>query len=69
VKATIEGLQSLKRPEDVAKLRGKTVAEVLGLEQRPQGESNGDAARSGGAGDARPDGGAEPVQAGGEQSA
>jgi small subunit ribosomal protein S5 len=73
VKATIEGLQSLKRPEDVAKLRGKTVAEVLGLEQRPQGESNGDAAQSAGAGDAQPDGASEtasePVQAGGEQSA
>jgi len=59
VKATIEGLQSLKRPEDVAALRGKTVAEVLGLEQRPKGESNGNASETS----------AEPVQAGGEQSA
>jgi small subunit ribosomal protein S5 len=32
VKATVQGLQSLKRPSDVAALRGKTVAEVLGLE-------------------------------------
>ena len=31
VKATVEGLRSLKRPEDVAALRGKTVAHVLGL--------------------------------------
>ena len=31
VKATVEGLRSLRRPEDVAALRGKTVAEVLGL--------------------------------------
>jgi small subunit ribosomal protein S5 len=30
VHATIAGLKSLKRPEEVAKLRGKTVAEVLG---------------------------------------
>jgi small subunit ribosomal protein S5 len=31
VKATVQGLQSLKRPSDVAALRGKTVNEVLGL--------------------------------------
>jgi small subunit ribosomal protein S5 len=31
VKATMAGLRSLRRPEEVAKLRGKTVAEVLGL--------------------------------------
>ncbi len=30
VHATIAGLKSLKRPEEIAKLRGKTVAEVLG---------------------------------------
>ena len=30
VNATIAGLKSLKRPEEIAKLRGKTVAEVLG---------------------------------------
>lgn len=30
VKATIEGLQQLRTVEDIAKLRGKTVAEVLG---------------------------------------
>lgn len=30
VHATIEGLRSLKRVEDVAKLRGKTVQELLG---------------------------------------
>ncbi len=27
--ATVQGLQSLKRPEDVAKLRGKTIREVI----------------------------------------
>jgi small subunit ribosomal protein S5 len=32
VKATVEGLQSLRRPREVADLRGKTVKEVLGLE-------------------------------------
>jgi small subunit ribosomal protein S5 len=31
VKATMEGLYSLRRPEDVAKLRGLSVREVLGL--------------------------------------
>lgn len=30
VRATIEGLQNLKRAEDVAKLRGKSVEELLG---------------------------------------
>lgn len=30
VKATIEGLQSLKTAEDVARLRGKTVEELMG---------------------------------------
>src|SRR3954463_13402205 len=39
VKATVEGLQSLRRPADVAALRGKTVSEVLGIERRPEGEN------------------------------
>ena len=29
LKATVNALQSLKRPEDVARIRGKTVEEVL----------------------------------------
>jgi small subunit ribosomal protein S5 len=33
VKATVAGLQSLKRPETVAAMRGKTVAHVLGLQK------------------------------------
>src|SRR6478672_7621013 len=35
VRATEAGLKSLRRPEDVAKLRGKTVAEVLPPRARP----------------------------------
>ena len=30
VKATLEGLKSLRTPEQVAALRGKTVEEILG---------------------------------------
>jgi small subunit ribosomal protein S5 len=37
VKATVAALESLRRPDEVAKLRGLTVREVLGLEER--GES------------------------------
>ena len=41
VKATTTAC-SPRTPEDVAELRGKTVAEVLGLDsRRPEGESNG----------------------------
>jgi small subunit ribosomal protein S5 len=32
VKATVDALESLRRPEEVAKLRGLSVAEVLGLD-------------------------------------
>jgi small subunit ribosomal protein S5 len=32
VKAAAQGLQSLSSPEDVARRRGKTVAELYGLE-------------------------------------
>lgn len=35
VKATVDALQSLRRPEDVAKARGLTVYDVLGIE-KPQ---------------------------------
>ena len=41
VKATVEGLQSLKRPSDVAELRGKTVSEVLGLDGAAPEEGRG----------------------------
>jgi len=38
VKATVEGLRSLRTPEEVAEIRGLTVAEVLGLEKGPSPE-------------------------------
>src|SRR5207247_6054135 len=41
VKATVAGLQSLKRPSDVAALRGKTVSEVLGLDVASPDEDAG----------------------------
>jgi small subunit ribosomal protein S5 len=41
VKATVAGLQSLKRPEDVAKLRGKSIAHVLGLPEREPAKGDG----------------------------
>jgi small subunit ribosomal protein S5 len=34
VKATIEGLQSLRDPKEVAELRGLTIAEVLGIDTK-----------------------------------
>ena len=35
VKATIDGLQRLRDPKEVAQLRGLTIAEVLGLDAKP----------------------------------
>jgi small subunit ribosomal protein S5 len=37
VKATVEALQTLRDPKQVAELRGLTVAEVLGLDGRSEG--------------------------------
>jgi small subunit ribosomal protein S5 len=37
VKATMDGLINLRRPEQVAKLRGLTVREVLGIQKEPNG--------------------------------
>jgi small subunit ribosomal protein S5 len=45
VKATMQGLTSLRRPEQVAKLRGLSVAQVLGLEKN--GKKAGQAAEGG----------------------
>ena len=59
VKATMEGLESLRRPEDVAKLRGISIREVLGVgngkarrtprsakEEAPKDEAPKEAARA-----------------------
>ena len=39
VKATIAGLQDLRKPEEVAALRGLSVDKVLGLGQKPEAET------------------------------
>jgi small subunit ribosomal protein S5 len=46
VKATMQGLTSLRRPEQVAKLRGLSVNEVLGIQKQPKpaAETEGDGA-------------------------
>src|SRR5205823_12452752 len=36
VKATMQGLMSLRRPEQVAKLRGLSVNQVLGIQKQPK---------------------------------
>ena len=38
LKATVEGLKSLRQPHEVARIRGKTIAEVLPLAARPPKE-------------------------------
>jgi small subunit ribosomal protein S5 len=43
VKATMEGLTSLRRPEQVAKLRGLSVNEVLGIQKQPKPTASADA--------------------------
>jgi small subunit ribosomal protein S5 len=39
LKATVDGLKSLRRPEEVAKMRGKTIAEVLPLKRDVEPEA------------------------------
>jgi small subunit ribosomal protein S5 len=41
VKATMDGLVRLRRPEDVAELRGLTVAQVLGISKADAGTAEG----------------------------
>src|SRR5439155_15328059 len=69
VKATMQGLTSLRRPEDVAKLRGLSVKEVLGLQENGKAAAASPAA----ADEARPGSGggqgeapSEPVSLGTE---
>jgi small subunit ribosomal protein S5 len=50
VKATMAGLRSLRRPEDVAKLRDLSVNEVLGIDKKPSTEET------------TPESAAEPVE-------
>jgi small subunit ribosomal protein S5 len=45
VKATMDGLENLRRPEEVAKLRGLSVRQVLGI-QEPAEARNGDKAEA-----------------------
>jgi small subunit ribosomal protein S5 len=47
VKATVEGLQSLRRPRDVADLRGKMVHEILGLDDNTKKAADGAATGEG----------------------
>jgi hypothetical protein len=46
-KATVDGLKKLRRPEEVAKARGKTVAEVLPYRApEPAAEATGEVEES-----------------------
>ena len=40
VRATMAGLESLRRPEEIAEIRGLTIAQVLGIDRRENGSSN-----------------------------
>jgi small subunit ribosomal protein S5 len=67
VKATIAGLQSLRKPEEIAALRGLSIDQVLGLSpDRNAGGSDGDAAAAAPevAGTEAAEGEGEPVVAG-----
>ena len=41
VKATMDGLQNLRRPQDVAKLRGLSVRQVLGIKEPAEARGDG----------------------------
>jgi small subunit ribosomal protein S5 len=63
VKATMEGLIGLRRPEDVAKLRGLSVREVLGIVDGPKAaEDAGPAPAADAAEGPQADAGQDPVQ-------
>jgi small subunit ribosomal protein S5 len=61
VKATIEGLQSLRDPKEVAELRGLTIAEVLGIDAKNTPSGAGGNGAPGGPGGTEP---AAEVEAG-----
>src|SRR5918911_1344238 len=61
VKATVAGLQALKRPQDVAELRGKSIAHVLGLGARTEDAKSDDSPSPGA--DAGPTESEVPVEA------
>jgi small subunit ribosomal protein S5 len=63
VKATMAGLEGLKRPERIAELRGKTVTEVLGIEREVEPDSEGPAPAA-----EEPAAEPEPAQVGAEES-
>ena len=66
VKATMAGLQALKRPERIAELRGMSVHEVLGIERekaKPAGDREGEGDAPG-PGDTEP----EPAQVATDES-
>jgi small subunit ribosomal protein S5 len=54
VKATMAGLESLRTPDEVADLRGLSVAQVLGLSGEAPVPENGDEASPNGHGEAAP---------------
>jgi small subunit ribosomal protein S5 len=69
VKATVDALQTLRDPKQVAELRGLTVAEVLGLDGRqPEAEEQAaEAAEPPAAAEAPAGGAGEPPSPGAEQ--
>jgi small subunit ribosomal protein S5 len=54
VKATMDGLIRLRRPEEVAELRGLTVKQVLGLDMNGSSSNDGEHLAAGPVGDAAP---------------
>ncbi len=54
VRATMAGLESLRRPEEIAEIRGLTIAQVLGIDRRENGAN----------GASKPAPAAEPAAAG-----
>jgi len=62
VKATMSGLVNLRRPEDVAKLRGLSVRQVLGLEEMGNGAATIDGAPAAAGSDGSDEGAAQATE-------